>query len=64
MEMADAATFCKNASNRIAEERERCLYTLSPLTEPKIKDVLDEELVRKNIAEVVNLEGNPLSKYK
>lgn len=57
LEMADAATFCKNASNRIAEERERCLYTLSPLTEPKIKDVLDEELVRKNIAEVVNLEG-------
>ena len=57
LEMADAATFCKNASNRIAEERERCLYTLSPLTEPKIKDVLDEELIRKNIAEVVNLEG-------
>ena len=57
LEMADAATFCKNASNRIAEERERCLYTLSPLTEPKIKDVLDEELISKNIAEVVNLEG-------
>ena len=57
LEMADAATFCKNVSNRIAEERERCLYTLSPLTEPKIKDVLDEELIRKNIAEVVNLEG-------
>ncbi|KAA8644389.1 hypothetical protein EYZ11_002792 [Aspergillus tanneri] len=57
LEMADAATFCKVASERIAEERERCLYTLSPLSESKIKDVLDNELIRNNIADVVNLEG-------
>ncbi|KAI9926923.1 cullin-3 [Aspergillus wentii] len=57
LKMADAATFCRLATNRITEEKERCRYTLSTLTEPKIKDVLDEELIRKNIAEVINLEG-------
>ncbi|PLB55411.1 Cullin-domain-containing protein [Aspergillus steynii IBT 23096] len=57
LETADAATFCKVASERISEEKERCLYTLSTLSEPKIKDVLDNELIRNNIAEVIQLEG-------
>ncbi|GFF38615.1 cullin-3A [Aspergillus udagawae] len=57
LEMADAAFFCRIASNRIAEEKERCHYTLSTLTEPKIKNVLDQELIARNIAEVINLEG-------
>ncbi|KAL2870988.1 cullin family protein [Aspergillus lucknowensis] len=57
LEMADAATFCISALDRIAEERERCLYTLSHLSEAKIKDVLDNELLRKNLFEVINLEG-------
>ncbi|OJJ45413.1 hypothetical protein ASPZODRAFT_144045 [Penicilliopsis zonata CBS 506.65] len=58
VEMADAATFCRHASNRLKEEEERCRYTLCSYTEPKIKEVLDEELIRKNIAEVINLEGS------
>ncbi|KAL4922845.1 Cullin [Aspergillus aurantiobrunneus] len=57
LETADAATFCGVAFDRIAEEKERCLHTLSHLSEPKIKDVLDNELIRSNIAEVVNFEG-------
>ncbi|PTU20648.1 hypothetical protein P175DRAFT_0501271 [Aspergillus ochraceoroseus IBT 24754] len=57
LEMADAATFCIAAWDRISEEKERCLYTLSLHTEPKIKEVLDNELIRKNLAEVINLEG-------
>ena len=57
LEMNDAATFCRLALNRITEEKERCYYTLSPLSEPKIKDVLDEELISRNIAPVINLEG-------
>ncbi|KAB8234949.1 Cullin-3 [Aspergillus alliaceus] len=57
LEMGDAAAFCKAASDRIAEERERCLSTLSPLSEPKIKEVLDRELISSNITEVINLEG-------
>ncbi|EAU33596.1 conserved hypothetical protein [Aspergillus terreus NIH2624] len=57
LETADATVFCKRAQERIAEERERCTYTLSPLTEPKIKEVLDNELIRAHISEVINLEG-------
>ncbi|KAL4810859.1 Cullin [Aspergillus unguis] len=57
LETADAATFCSVAFDRIAEEKERCIHTLSPLSESKIKDVLDNELIRKNIAEVISFEG-------
>lgn len=58
LETADATTFCRVASNRIVEEGERCHSTLSPLTEQKIKDVLDQELIARNIADVVKLEGS------
>lgn len=57
LETVDAATFCGVAFDRIAEEKERCLYTISHLSEPKIKDVLDNELIRNNLAEVINFEG-------
>ncbi|KMK63148.1 SCF ubiquitin ligase subunit CulC, putative [Aspergillus fumigatus Z5] len=62
LEMADAASFCRIALSRIAEEKERCHYTLSPLTEPKIKNVLDQELIARNIEEVINLEGTAYEK--
>ncbi|BDD61097.1 hypothetical protein MAP00_006170 [Monascus purpureus] len=58
LETADAATFCRIVLNRISEEAERCHSTLSSLTEPKIKEVLDEELIGRNIADVVDLEGS------
>ncbi|RAK86220.1 SCF ubiquitin ligase subunit CulC [Aspergillus costaricaensis CBS 115574] len=57
LETGDAATFCKVATERLSEETERCIDTLSSLSKTKIKDVLDNELIKKNIAEVVNLEG-------
>ncbi|KAJ5662719.1 hypothetical protein N7462_011645 [Penicillium macrosclerotiorum] len=57
LETGDAATFCRITSKRIAEEQERCQCTLAWTTEPKILDLLDEELIRKNIVEVVRLEG-------
>ncbi|PYI11415.1 SCF ubiquitin ligase subunit CulC [Aspergillus sclerotiicarbonarius CBS 121057] len=57
LETGDAATFCKSATERLSEETERCIDTLSSLTEAKIKDVLDNELIKNNIAEVVKLEG-------
>ncbi|TPR04382.1 Anticodon-binding domain family protein [Aspergillus niger] len=57
LETGDAATFCKVATERLSEETERCIDTLSSLTKTKIKDVLDNELIRNNIAEVVKLEG-------
>lgn len=57
IEIGDATTFCRITSQRISEEQERCRYTLSSMTEQKILHVLDEELIRKNIEEVVQLEG-------
>ncbi|KAJ5302007.1 hypothetical protein PENANT_c050G05996 [Penicillium antarcticum] len=57
LEIGDAATFCRMAIQRIVEEQERCQYTLAITTQPKILDLLDEHLIRTNIAEVVNLEG-------
>lgn len=57
LEIGDATTFCRIASQRISEEQERCQYTLTMSTEPKVLEVLDNELIRTNIEEVVKLEG-------
>lgn len=57
LEFGDATTFCRIATQRIAEEEERCQYTLTLSTEPKVLEVLDNELIRANIEEVVRLEG-------
>ncbi|KAI9701851.1 MAG: Cullin-3 [Candelina mexicana] len=55
---ADAGTFCKNTKKRINEEQDRCRSTLSPLTAPKIKLVLEQELIKNNIHEVICMEGS------
>lgn len=58
LETADAATFCRISSDRVSEEEERCHATLSKYSEQKIKGVIDEELIRKNIVDVIDLEGS------
>ncbi|EED22069.1 SCF ubiquitin ligase subunit CulC, putative [Talaromyces stipitatus ATCC 10500] len=58
LETADAATFCRVSSERISEEEERCHATLSPYSEQKVKGVIDEHLISKNITDVINLEGS------
>ena len=55
---ADAGTFCRHAQNRASEEQDRCRSTLSPLTAPKIRHVVEEELIRKHLREVVALESS------
>ncbi|KAJ5585506.1 uncharacterized protein N7459_005306 [Penicillium hispanicum] len=57
LEIGDATAFCRIAWQRIREEQERSLYTLSVLTEPKVLAILDEYLILQNIEEVVKLEG-------
>lgn len=57
VDFGDAGTFCRVATQRIVEEQERCQSTLALSTEPKILAVLDSELIRANIKEVVQLEG-------
>ena len=55
---ADAGTFCRHARKRATEEQDRCRSTLSPLTAPKIKLVIENELIKNNIRSVIELEGS------
>lgn len=54
---ADAGTFCSHARRRLKEEEERCQQTISPLTEPKIKAVVDKEFILAHIRDVINMPG-------
>ncbi|WEW58086.1 hypothetical protein PRK78_003553 [Emydomyces testavorans] len=54
----DAPSFCKRVAVRIREEKERCHHTLSSVTEPKIMAVIDEYLIKQNIADVIKMEGS------
>lgn len=54
----DASSFCRKVATRLREEEERCLYTLSPLTEPRIKAVIDDELIKRHIEDVIHMEGS------
>ncbi|KAG5300032.1 Cullin [Histoplasma capsulatum G186AR] len=52
---ADASTFCKRVAERLQEEEDRCRHTLSPMTEHKIKQVIDENLIEQHIGDVMAL---------
>ncbi|OAX78410.1 hypothetical protein ACJ72_07284 [Emergomyces africanus] len=52
---ADASTFCKRVAERLQEEEDRCRYTLSPVTEEKIKQVIDENLIKQHIGDVISM---------
>ena len=54
----DASTFCKNAKKAAADEQDRCRSTVSTLTSPKIKAVVETELVKKNLPDVIALENS------
>lgn len=54
---SDASTFCRQARRRIREEEERCQQSLSPSTEPKIRQVVDECLIKANIKAMIDMEG-------
>ena len=58
LQEADAGTFCKHARRRAAEEDDRCRSTLSTLTQPKIQIVVEEELIRRHLAEVIGLRNS------
>ena len=55
LQEADAGTFCKHAKRRVSEEQDRCRSTLSILTQPKIREVVEDELVRKHLRDVIAL---------
>jgi cullin 3 len=53
---ADASTFCSHARKRLKEEEQRCQQTISSITEPKIKAVVDKEFISAHIKDVINME--------
>ncbi|KAL9600746.1 MAG: hypothetical protein Q9219_002987 [cf. Caloplaca sp. 3 TL-2023] len=53
----DASNFCKQARQAALSEQDRCRSTLSTLTAPKIKVVVENELVKRNLAEIIALES-------
>ena len=55
---SDAATFLRHTDKRFSEESDRCHSTLSPLTAPKIKSVIEDEVLKKHIHDVVVMEGS------
>ncbi|KAF2273995.1 Cullin-domain-containing protein [Westerdykella ornata] len=54
---ADAGAYCRHASRRLYEEEERCKSTLSEGTMPLIREVVEDELIRNRLSEVVEMES-------
>jgi cullin 3 len=54
---SDAGAYCKHAHRRIYEEEERCKSTLLESTMPKIQAVVEEELIKNRIHELVEMES-------
>ena len=52
----DAARYCRNTLSRIREEANRCDTMLAPETKLKILRILEEELIKKKLAELVLVE--------
>ncbi|KAI1819455.1 Cullin [Xylaria intraflava] len=55
---ADASAWLRQTQARLAEEETRCQTTLSSLSEQKIAEVVQEELVTKHLDEFLQLEGS------
>ena len=58
LQSMDAGSFCRMAKNRLSEESDRCKSTLSILTLGKIQAVVDHDLIRNSIPEVINNPGS------
>ncbi|KAH7091278.1 Cullin [Paraphoma chrysanthemicola] len=54
---SDAGGYCKHARRRIYEEDERCKQTLLESTGPKIQKVVEDELIKNRIHELVEMES-------
>ncbi|KAF2205076.1 Cullin-domain-containing protein [Delitschia confertaspora ATCC 74209] len=54
---SDAGAYCRHTTRRIYEEEDRCKSTLSEITMPKIKKVVEDELIKNRIEELVGMES-------
>ena len=57
LDEADAATYCRHTLKRIHEERDRCSSTLSQSTTPKITTVLEDELIRSKLRQLILMDS-------
>lgn len=60
LRQCDAATYLRKADKRLHEEYSRSHDTLSTLTEPKIRAVVEKQLIANNIKEVMEMDGSGL----
>ncbi|KAI9754123.1 MAG: thiamine metabolism- protein [Chaenotheca gracillima] len=52
---SDAGSFLRQAARRLIEEQDRCNSTISLLTAPKIKAVVEDELIQQHMEEIVEM---------
>lgn len=57
LEQADAATYCRHTIRRIKEEQDRCRSTLSSTTEQKITHVIEDELIKSRIKQLILMDS-------
>ncbi|KAI1302773.1 Cullin [Xylaria venustula] len=55
---ADASAWLRQTQRRLDEETARCQTTISPLSEQKITNVVEEELITSHLDEFLQLEGS------
>ncbi|KAB8345989.1 hypothetical protein FH972_023041 [Carpinus fangiana] len=54
---ADCATYCQQVRDRLHEEHNRCRSTLSETTQPRITAIVEEELIRSKIHDIILMES-------
>ncbi|XTI87999.1 Cullin-domain-containing protein [Cenococcum geophilum] len=54
---SDAGAYCRHTRRRIYEEQDRCRSTLSETTTPKIEKVVEDELIKNRIHELIEMES-------
>jgi len=54
---ADAATYCRRTLDRIDQEQKRCTSTLSETTKTKITAVVEDELIKNKIRDLIAMES-------
>lgn len=56
----DAPEYMKKVEKRLIEEEQRVRHYLSPSTEPKIRSIVEEELISKHLKTVIEMENSGL----
>lgn len=57
LQESDAGTYCRHARRRIDEEQDRCRSTLSEATAPRITKVVEDELIRNKMRNLIEMES-------